>query len=34
MNRNCLDLILARRDRNCRTMEKLRWPNTAVNETF
>ena len=34
MNRNCLDLILTRRDRNCCPMEKLEFPNSSVNETF
>ena len=34
MNRNRLDLSLARRERNCCTMEKLICHNSAVNETF
>ena len=34
MNRNRLDLILARCDRNCCTMEKLRCLKSAVNEHF
>ena len=34
MNRDCLDLILARSERDCFEVEKLRLPNSAVNETF
>ena len=34
MNRNCLDLIVARRDRNCFPMEKLGCSNSTVNEAF
>ena len=34
MNRNHLDQILARRDRNCCTMVKLRCPRSAVNKTL
>ena len=34
MNRNRFDLILASPDRSCCTMNKLRCPNSAVNETF
>ena len=34
MNGNCLNLIFARCDRNCCTMEKIRCPNSSVNEKF
>ena len=34
MNRNCFNLILAGFDRNYYTMEKFRYPNCTVDETF